>query len=137
MRGVYLSPGDPGRYAKIRQFRERLRITGDDEPPMIQIYSNCKQFLRTVSSLVMDKNDPEDVDTKGEDHCYDEACHIVMARPISAYRATAVLSPSDKRIEALERGGDNRGSWETYIDGMYSGMREDSVLGMPTIDGGG
>lgn len=30
----------------------------------------------------MDELKPEDIDTDQEDHIYDEACHICMARPL-------------------------------------------------------
>jgi hypothetical protein len=33
-----------------------------------------------VPALAMDVDNPEDIDTEQEDHCYDEAAHIVMAR---------------------------------------------------------
>jgi hypothetical protein len=66
--GVILSPGDPSRAIKIRAFRERLKPLEDDFPMMVA-YADCDQFFRTLSILVVDKNNPEDIDTKGEDHC--------------------------------------------------------------------
>ena len=86
--GLFLKPGDPSRHLKIRQFRERLRIRRDDEgnvlaAPMLQVYRSCKQFLRTVPNLAIDADKVEDIDTDQEDHIYDEACHVCMARPLS------------------------------------------------------
>ena len=87
--GILLSPGDPNRKLKIRQFHNRLAVPTDDagrptgERPMVQVYRSCEQFIRTIPDLVVDTNDIEDVDTKGEDHIYDEACHIMMARPLT------------------------------------------------------
>jgi len=66
--GLYLVKGDPTRELKIRQFRERLRVVGE-EMPMLVFYETCTEALRTIPVLVMDKNNIEDVDTKGEDHC--------------------------------------------------------------------
>lgn len=80
---IILIKGDPARNTKIRQFRERLRVPEDGNLPMMVVYDTCTQFVRTVPALVMDKNNIEDVDTTGEDHIYDEACHICMARPIA------------------------------------------------------
>lgn len=86
--GIHLIPGDPKRELKIRQFRERIRyLDAERKPitPMLLVYkTTCRDFFRTIPSLVMDKNKPEDIDTGGEDHQYDEACHICMARPLSA-----------------------------------------------------
>jgi hypothetical protein len=47
---------------------------------MLVVGSGCRHFLRTVPSLAMDEDNPEDIDTEQEDHVYDEACHVVMAR---------------------------------------------------------
>jgi hypothetical protein len=81
--GIHLSPGDPSRHLKIRQFHERLRIDRPGGgPPMMLVYNTCKQFIRTIPLLQADEHDPEDIDTTGEDHVYDEASHICMARPI-------------------------------------------------------
>ena len=81
--GLFLAPGDVDRKHKIRAFRDRLQIPKDGSRPMMQIYSICTQFIRTIPLLQADIKDVEDVDTTGEDHCYDEACHICMARPRS------------------------------------------------------
>ncbi len=74
---------------KVRQFRERLKVPKDENGevcgvPMVQIYSNCRQFTRTIPALVLSKTKVEDVDTDGEDHIYDEACHIFMAKRFRA-----------------------------------------------------
>jgi len=80
--GLYLTKADSNRSLKIRQFRERLRIP-DDDSPMLQVYSNCRQFIRTVPTLKADEHKPEDINTDGEDHCYDAACQICMFRPMN------------------------------------------------------
>ncbi len=88
--GLKLTPGDSSRDLKIRQFHNRLTIptredgTPTGERPMMLIYDTCEHFIRTIPDLVADTNNIEDVDTAGEDHVYDEACHVMMARPISA-----------------------------------------------------
>jgi len=83
--GIVLTPGDPNRRLKIRQFHSRLRVPKDRaEPPMLQVYSTCEAFIRTIPTLQADPNNPEDVYTRMEDHCYDEACLAVMARPMGA-----------------------------------------------------
>lgn len=86
-KGVYLSKGDPNRLMKIRQFHQRLRVKKDKEgntiePPMMLVYKTCVDFIRTIPLLQADEKNPEDVDTRMEDHIYDEAAHICMARPI-------------------------------------------------------
>jgi hypothetical protein len=80
-KGVILSPGDPSRKLKIRQFHQRLK-TYDDMPPMMLIYENCEHFIRTIPLLQADVNNIEDVNTDSEDHCYDEAALLALYRPI-------------------------------------------------------
>jgi hypothetical protein len=51
--------------------------------PMVQIYSSCIHFIRTVPSLIVDPNNIEDIDSSGEDHCADEASLLFMNRPLT------------------------------------------------------
>lgn len=99
--------GDPSRALKIRQFHERLRCTdkdGNQIRPMLQVYSTCDHFFRTISGLVQDEHNIEDIDTTGEDHVFDESCHIAMARPLALPGDKPRLSAADKRIDRLVRG---------------------------------
>jgi hypothetical protein len=100
---IHFSKGDPTRTLKIRQFHERLRIL-DEGRPMVQIYNTCKHFIRTIPLLQADPNNIEDVDTDMEDHVYDEACHIFMARPIRPRIKPKPKSSYDKRIDELYKG---------------------------------
>lgn len=106
--GIFLTPGDPSRELKIRQFRERLRIKRDSdgnvtESPMLRVYSTCKHFIRTVPALCMDEMKPEDIDTDQEDHIFDEACHIVMARPLAIDGNKQHTRSVDRRIDELTK----------------------------------
>jgi hypothetical protein len=101
--GLNMMPGDPSRVLKWRQFHEHLRIPRDENEqvngvPMVQVYSNCHHFIRTVPALITDPNNIEDVDSSGEDHCGDEAALLFMARPITSIPSTKVeisRPPSD------------------------------------------
>ncbi len=89
-KGIILRPGDPNRKLKIRQLRERLKIP-EIGMPMMLIAKNCEHFWRTVCDLVVDENNIEDVDTDAEDHVYDEACHVCMARPLSSIPEVKII----------------------------------------------
>jgi len=67
--GIHMSPGDPSRHLKIRQFRERLRTPSDDEMPMLMVYRSCSQFIRTIPALCVGESDPEFLDDGQEEHC--------------------------------------------------------------------
>jgi len=104
--GLYLTPGDASRDLKIRQFRERLRLEFDSTgrltaKPKIQVFRCCKDFIRTIQDLCMDEDNVEDIDTDMEDHVYDEACHIMMARPLAVDDPKPKESQFDKRLEEL------------------------------------
>lgn len=99
--------GDPMRPLKIRQFRERLRVPiGKDkkptgERPMLMVYERCSQFKRTIPNLVMDQNNIEDVNTKSEDHIYDEASLMCMDRPIKLVKIGMNLDGVTERLNQL------------------------------------
>ena len=82
--GIVMRPGDANRKLKIRQFHQRLRIV-KGEMPMMVVYRCCTDFIRTIPLLQSDPHKPEDVDTRMEDHQYDEACHACMSRPIGTH----------------------------------------------------
>ena len=105
--------GDPSRALKMRQFHERLRCfdhEGKPMRPMLMVYNTCDHFFRTVSGLIQDEHNIEEIDTKGEDHVFDESCHICMARPLALAGEKPKLSATDKRIVRLTQG--YRGSYD-------------------------
>ena len=63
--------------------------------------------------MVMSELDIEDVDTKGEDHIYDSACHVVQARPISLEELKPRKSQWERRIDELIRDKDEGDGFET------------------------
>lgn len=107
-RGIYISHGDPTRNVKIRQFRERLKVPYDNEGkqnglPMLLVYDTCDQFIRTIPDIIVAKNNPEEVDTKGEDHIYDEACHFCMARPIALRLPDKLKNTAQAHIDMITK----------------------------------
>lgn len=70
-------------WARVRQYLsydqdEAGRIT---RAPMWQCFETCRNTARTLPALVHDEHDPEDVDTKGEDHAPDTLRYGLMTRP--------------------------------------------------------
>lgn len=124
---IYLSPADPSRQLKIRQFRERLRVQ-EDGKPMMYIYETCKQFIRTIANLVNDDHNIEDVDTTGEDHVYDEVCQICMARPLAMPEEKPPKTHADRHIEEIEEGG------KTYFDEEEEYLAHNAVHGAMGYD---
>lgn len=58
-----------------------LRLIGQDDRPMLYFLDCCEDSIRTLPVLQHDEKNPEDVDTEGEDHAYDDIRYGVMSRP--------------------------------------------------------
>ena len=102
--GINGYPGDPARDQKIKQFHERLRIPHDPSSrPMFQVFDTCTQFIRTIPLLQQDEHDPEDVDTKMEDHIYDEQALIFQCRPLALEIPEPPAGSLDRRIDDLAK----------------------------------
>lgn len=60
----------------------RARLVGDSSGrPMIAVFSTCVDSIRTIPVLQHDKDNPEDLDTDGEDHAADDWRYGCMSRP--------------------------------------------------------
>ena len=64
------------------ELHKRLSFDEKTEEPKLRIFNNCKNLLRTFPLLPTDRNNPEDVDTRVEDHAYDALRYGVMSRPL-------------------------------------------------------
>ena len=79
--GVYFRPGDNARLSGKMQLHQRLKF--DEEGyPSLYVFDTCRAFIRTVPSLSYDPARPEDVNSAGEDHVYDETRYFLMERPV-------------------------------------------------------
>ena len=50
---------------------------------MMYIFSNCKNFIRTIPLMMYDEHMVEDIDSDLEDHIADETRYMCMSRPIA------------------------------------------------------
>ena len=98
---LHWRPGDNTRLAGKMQFHYRLAFD-EEGRPMFQVFNTCKHFLRTIPNLVYDTAKVEDVDSRQEDHIYDECRYVLMENPLSP-RAKPALPP--QRDDPLELGG--------------------------------
>ena len=79
--GIYFEKGKNDRLAGKMQVHYRLSF--DDEGlPMLYIFNNCRNMIRTLPLLRYDSVNPEDVDTRQEDHLYDAMKYFLMSDPI-------------------------------------------------------
>lgn len=47
--------------------------------PKFRYFNTCIDSIRTIPSLIHDEHRPEDVDTRGDDHCYDSDRYFLMS----------------------------------------------------------
>lgn len=66
----------------------RQRLRGENDVPMMYVFSTCRDFIRTVPMLQHDQDRVEDLDTSAEDHVADEARYGCMSRPWVSSGAT-------------------------------------------------
>lgn len=69
------------------ELHRRLQIFEDPynvgaKSSKLKIFSSCANLIRTLPSLPIADNDPEDIDTDAEDHAYDALRYGVMSRPM-------------------------------------------------------
>ena len=79
---VYFEKGENDRIDGKMQIHHRLAFD-ENGIPLLYVFNTCKHFIRTVPALVYSETDVEDVETKSEDHIYDECRYVAMKNPIA------------------------------------------------------
>lgn len=79
MNKVIFRRADNSRVAGWTQLRDRL--IGEDDEPMLYLFSTCADLIRTLPALQHDQTRAEDVDSDAEDHGPDSARYACMSRP--------------------------------------------------------
>ena len=95
------SPGS--RVAGKIELHKRFSIDDETEEPSIKILDNCRNLISQIAALPLDSRNPEDVDTKSEDHLYDALRYMIMSRPVNVKSAYENMpkntwKPSDSRF---------------------------------------
>jgi len=84
--GCRWRPSDRSRGSRVagkNELHRRLQIDEDTGRSGIEIMSTCTNLIAQLPTLPMDKTNPEDVNTKAEDHLYDALRYGIMTRPQS------------------------------------------------------
>ena len=78
--GFNMVPANNNRINGLVMVDQIFKQTVDQNgTPMFQVFNTCKAFIRTIPMLTPNPNHPEDIDTKLEDHVYDEFRYAVMS----------------------------------------------------------
>ena len=87
VRGCRWRPADRSKGSRVagkNEIHRRLQVDEFTEEPRMVIFDSCKNLISQLPAIPLDKNNPEDVDTKSEDHLYDALRYGVMTRPKSS-----------------------------------------------------
>lgn len=76
--GFRLFDANKDRTAGNEQVLERLRLRNDGTPRLYIFGDRCPNLVRTLPNLRGDPNKPDDVDTDGEDHCFDALKYLLL-----------------------------------------------------------
>lgn len=85
-KGCRWRPADRSKGSRVsgkNEIHRRLQVDEWTGEPRMVFFNTCKNLIAQLPALPLDKNNPEDVDTKSEDHLYDALRYGVMSRPRS------------------------------------------------------
>ena len=83
-KGCRWRPSDRSKGSRVagkNEVHRRLQIDEFTEEPRMVFFNNCVNTISQLPALPIDKKNPEDVDTKSEDHLYDALRYGIMSRP--------------------------------------------------------
>lgn len=83
--GIYFQPANHERIPGLLQCQYRLKFN-EEGYPMFYVFDKCRDFIRTIPALVYDDTNVEDINTKQEDHIYDEWRYCMAANTITIPR---------------------------------------------------
>lgn len=99
--GVYWEPGDNTRLAGKMQYHYRFAFDSLGRS-MFYVFNTCRDFIRTIPSLVYDEKRVEDIDTTQEDHIYDECRYVLMEHPIAPRENMVKKIPQEDPLNLFE-----------------------------------
>lgn len=77
--GWRMERADNDRLNGLVRLHDLMQQRGEDGRPMLLVFEGCYEFRRTIPLLVASQTRPEDIDTDGEDHIYDESRYAAMS----------------------------------------------------------
>jgi PBSX family phage terminase large subunit len=63
-------------------------LTGEKEKPKLFIFHTCEYLIKTLPSLIHDERNPEDLNSKGDDHAADSLRYALMTKPMIPKKPT-------------------------------------------------
>ena len=101
-RGARWTPADRNRIAGKIEVHRRLACD-DHGTPRLRFFSTCNNTIRTLPTLPISKTNPEDVDTKAEDHAYDALRYMVMSRSLMNVHSPHRMTKQTQQYEPQDQ----------------------------------
>ena len=112
-RGVVFHPASNRRVDGWSLMHQYLAHTKDSQPKL-RYFSTCFNSIKTIPALIHDEIRPEDLNTKGEDHCADTDRYFLMMFHES--KSPKPLNEVEKKLKQMRRK-----ELETNLNDLYSG----------------
>ena len=103
-RGCRWRPSDRSagsRVAGKNELHRRLKVDDETFEPQIVFFNNCRNLISQLPILPLDKRNPEDIDTKAEDHLYDALRYGIMTRPRFSVFGDNLPTPSYQPVDRV------------------------------------
>ena len=99
---IYFTRGDNRRIPGWMQMHYRMTFDQEGYPQMY-VFKSCRAFIRTIPELRFSDTEPEDLDTRQEDHAADESRYFCMSRPIRPVRRGEELALGDDPLNMRKK----------------------------------
>ena len=76
--GMQVEPANNDRIEGWRRIKSYLDHDYN-KTPLLYVWENCKNLIRTITEMIFDDNNPEDLDTDLEDHAVDDLRYGLMS----------------------------------------------------------
>ena len=70
--------------------------------PKLKVFRNCAYLIESLPGLIRDEKNPEDVDTRGDDHAADALRYGLMSKPVVSKKPTR-NAPKNSFVAHMER----------------------------------
>jgi hypothetical protein len=107
-KGCRWRPSDRSAGSRIsgkNELHRRLQVDEYSEEPRLVFFNTCTNLIAQLPIIPLDKKNPEDIDTKSEDHLYDALRYGIMSRPRfsiwdydPAHQRTSNFVPADSKF---------------------------------------
>jgi hypothetical protein len=97
--GTRWIPADRDRVSGKVEVHRRLAMNPMTVEPRLKIFSTCTNLIRTLASIPTSKTNPEDVDTKADDHAYDALRYMIMTRQSNQPTLNTALNRIKNKVQ--------------------------------------